>query len=389
MLGLDMSRLPGKIIFGIGEIKNLGKHATGFGKKAFLVMDPFLNNSKLATEIIDSLWKSRIESVEFYDISSNPKSMVIDKAGELCRNEKCDMVIAVGGGSSIDTAKMVSVIAKNGGKSWDYVASPGHNFSKGALPLIAIPTTSGTGSESTDIVVITNTELNYKRGFRNNLVLPALAILDPELTISMSPALTAYTGIDAFAHCVESLLVLKSNSFSEAVAYEGIRLFFENIEECLKNGSNIEARGKMAICSTFGGMAITSGGTTWPHGIGQTLGGLYDVPHGETIACCLSEVIRATLPVAEDIFARIVRIFNPMLACFSISEQAKKLPDVLDELFERILPNKKRMRDYGLTKETIPDFVELLFLSDNNYGQRVHPVRFEKDDIIKIVEACL
>jgi alcohol dehydrogenase class IV len=389
MLGLIMNKLPRNIIFGAGEMQNLGKYAADLGSRAFVVMDQFLHGSWVAKGMLDNLHRCGVKSVEFYDVSSNPRNTVVDDASALCQEENCDMVIAVGGGSSIDTAKIVSVITKNGGKSWDCINQPELSFPNGALPLIAIPTTSGSGSESTNIAVITNRELNIKRGFSHELLLPALVILDPELTVSMPPSLTAYTGIDAFAHCFESLLVANSNSFSEAVAYEGIHLFAESIEECVKNGSNLVARSKMAICSTFGGMAITSGGTTWPHGIGQTLSGKFDMLHGVSLACCLSEVIRATLPAAEDICARVARIFEPMLAVLSLSKQAAKLPDVLDKLFSRILPKRVRLSDYGLNRETVPELVELLFQSGNGYGQRVHPKKFEKQDIEKIVVACL
>jgi len=388
MLGINMDFLPGRVVFGAGEIEKIGVYASQFGKHVFFVLDPFYLGSEMAARIEASLAAEGISCTVFSEVAPNPTASAVDKAGDQCRQAGCDLVLVLGGGSSIDTAKMVAVIAKNGGHAWGFVDGSCKN-EYGALPIIAVPTTAGTGSEATHIAVVTNEELHFKGGYAGKDILPAIALIDPVIMSSMPPRLTAYTAIDAFAHCFESLLVPTANAFSNAVAYEGIRLFSDHIRTCVKNGADIEARGALALASTFGGMAITSGGTTWPHGLGQTLGAMFNASHGASIASCLSNVVRYRTDAAVPTFARVACILKPELAVLPQTEQAAALPDVLDALFAEILPQKVRMRDFGLTEDRLEEYLDILYASGNCYGQDNYPVRLEREDIRTIVKQCL
>ena len=372
------------------KLKNLAKYAGNYGNKAFLAMDPFLKDSEIGESIIKNLKDSGKEVVEYYEIVSNPTTHMIDKGIDLAIQEKCDFVIGVGGGSAIDTAKAVALLVINGGKCWDYTERLGADIvrpEKPGLPLIAVATTSGTGSEATPYCVILNPDLKQKCAIINPKVFPTVSIVDPKLTVSKPPELTALTGIDAFSHAFESCINVNASPFSEMVALESIRLFAANIEEAVKDGTHLGAREGMALCSTFGGMAIAHAGTSVPHALGQPLSGLTNAPHGGSIAACISEVVKWTLPDCEEKFAKAAEIFEPALAELATSEKAAKLPEIVDELFERIGVDVS-FKEYGLKEEEIEDFCEVVFNSFQ-IDLKGHPKAYTKEDLVEIVKNCM
>lgn len=382
--------LPTKLFYGAGSINSVGEKVASYGKKVFLMVDPFLRGGVLASKIISSIKEKGVEVIEFYDIVPNPRNTTIDGAIETVKQEKCDVIAAVGGGSAIDSAKAVALVAVHGGKCWEYTERLGENVKRPntkGLPLIVVPTTSGTGTEATPFAVINNPELHLKCTIVNHVTYPDIAIVDPEILVSKPPKLTALTAIDTFAHAFEAYISIHATPWVEMVALESIRLFAENIRECYKNGSNIEARAKMAFSCSLGGIAIANAGVTIPHALGQPLSALTDAPHGGTIAACINQVIEWTLPVCEDKFGKIAEIFDPSLCNLSAPEKARKLPEILRALFAEINVTDT-FGSYGLKEDQIGKFADIVFTSFNQ-DLLCHPKKIQgKQDVIDIIKMC-
>lgn len=383
--------IPTKIKFGAGLIKDLGTNVVPYGKKAMLLHDPFLKGSDLVKEIVADLKTNGIDCVIFDDVSPNPRNTVIDTAVDLCVKENCDMVIGIGGGSAIDSAKAIAIVAKNGGKCWEYVrtANGCREPEKGKLPMIAVPTTAGTGTEATPFSVINNPSLGFKATICDDLACPTISIVDPELMVTMPPSVTALTGIDAFAHSFEAYTSSVESPLMEVVALESMRLFINNIERAVENGHDIEARSNMALCSTYGGMAIAHMCTTMPHALGQALGGITDAPHGGTIATCINKVIEWTLPQGEAKFAKVAELFDESIKGLSNAEKAAKLPGYIEKLFTKIMGGKPiTMSSYGMTEENLPKLVDLVM--DFYYGDALlNPKQPTKEDVYEVAKASL
>lgn len=384
-------QFPTKVEFGPGKINKLGILVKQYGKKAFIVSDPFFKGSDIINGILYNLRLNDIQAVEDYNVKPNPRYTDIDESAEVCIKEKCDFVIALGGGSAIDSAKAIALVANNGKSSWLYTARENEHVeepSKPPLPIIAIPTTSGTGSEATIYSVINNPEEHRKCGIRNPYMYPELAIIDAELMMGMPRMLTAMTGIDAFAHGFESYTNRNATKFSEMTAMECMRLFAENIKECCFNGSNIEARNNMAFASLLGGISISHSPTTIGHIFGQSLSGYTDAPHGGSIACCLTQIIEWTLPDGMEKLAKVAELFDRALISKPIEEKAMRLPGILSNLFKDILGQRVTMGSYGLKQEEVKGFAEFIYKSYQGDFKNYLKIP-SKEDVLFLVKQCL
>jgi alcohol dehydrogenase class IV len=383
--------LPFKLAFGAGKLKDVGDEVASYGKKVFIVIDPYLRGSDTENQIQDNLKRNGLDYITFDDISPNPRCWVVDRGADMCKAEACDVVLAIGGGSTIDTAKAIAITSVNGEDSWLYTSRVDEyvaEIKNPALPLIAIPTTSGTGTETTPYSVLNNPEVHSKATIVSDYCFPKVSIVDPELMVSMPPMITALTGIDAFAHALEAYTSTISTPFIDMVALEAIRLFAENIKECCNNGSNIEARENMAWASTLGGIAIARCTTTLPHALGQALAGLTDAPHGGSIACCIGRCIEWALPNGEEKFAKIAQIFDPSLASASVSERAAALPEILDKLWLEILNQNVTMSTYGLKEDQIEELAYIAY-STLYGGIKVFPRVASKSELVELIKKCM
>ena len=380
---------PSWIDVGKGVLNTLPDIVKPYGKNVFVVMDAFFANHPLKDRITGLLPGCE---VKFYTkVTPNPRTNDIDEGAGICRDFGAEVIVAIGGGSAIDTAKAINIVATNGGGAWDYARRAGETpreIVKPLLPLIAVPTTSGTGSEATRYSVITDHITHAKSTIKTDLNFPVRSLVDPELTVSVPRKTTALTGIDAFAHCFESYIGTKANPFSEMFSLQGIKLFIHSIERACENGNDMEAREEMAMCSTLGGLSITHSATTLPHGIGQALSGVTDAPHGGSIAVCMPEVIRWTLPYGQKKFAEVACMFDPSLKTLTEEEQAYALPDILDNLFTKIAGEKMTMTKYGMTEEKIPAVVDMAF---HNYKGDLsrHPRVPTEEELTELIRKCL
>lgn len=277
--------MPARIHFGPGKLEELGTAALP-GKKALIVISAGASMKKhgYLDRVIALLGKNGVQSVVFDKIQPNPIKAHVMEGAALAREEQCDFVVGLGGGSSIDSAKSIAVMAKNPGDYWDYIsggsgkAQPVEN---GALPIVAITTTAGTGTEADPWTVITKEETNEKIGFGNNHTFPAMAIVDPDLMMSVPPALTAYQGFDALFHATEGYIANIATPMSDLYALKSIELISRWLPLAVKDGSNREARTQVAFANTLSGFVESTSSCTSSHSLEHALSANHpELPHG-------------------------------------------------------------------------------------------------------------
>jgi alcohol dehydrogenase class IV len=375
--------------FGEGQLQSVGKCVKEYGSKVLMTIDPFLETNGVGDKILASLAAADVQAIKFSQIEPNPSCFKVDEAGEICRAENCQLVLAVGGGSALDFAKAVAVVAMNSGSSWDYTERSDHEIKrpKDALPVIAVPTTSGTGSEATPFAVLNNTKLKEKSTIVSDKIFVTKAIVDPEITYSMPPRLTASTGFDVFAHALESYISLAATPFSRIVAKEAMTIVTEYLPQAVANGGNSKARAKMAWASVLGGASITYVGVTLPHSLGQPVGGLCGAPHGESVAACLVEILKMSYTANPEVFADITAIMDPSLCDLSVKKRAALCPEVIQSFLDDI---KLRIRfsDFGMTEKDI-DKVTSIALTGYYFDIKCHPKQVTEADIRALYAACL
>lgn len=331
---------PTQIIFGNGRIEEVGEHVAKFGKRCLLVTgspDSPPSFQKLFDAIIDNLKNAGIDVEHFTGVTPNPTTEVVSAGAEMAKSFMADVILGVGGGSSMDTAKAIAVEATHQGTAWDYRWFSETQPTEKTLPVVAVPTTSGTGSEVTQVAVLTNPKERDKSAIYNNLIYPKIAIVDPELTISVPSLVTSQTGFDVFTHAFESYLHPNASPFIEMLAFKAISLVAEHLPKVVKDGDNLESREGMALASVLAGLCIAHTGVTLPHGIGMTISGYCpQVPHGVALAVVYPEFTRYTYPFAPSKFANIGRLFDPALENDPDEIAAEKFCEIFDEFMKDI-----------------------------------------------------
>lgn len=328
---------PTEIVFGCGRIKEVGKYAARYGKKALLVTVPeFPAVAELYAAVKKSLTDAGLTVAHFDGVIPNPTTDVVTSGANIAKEFCADVVIGLGGGSSMDTAKAIAVEATHPGTAWDYLhytAGP----SEKTLPIIAISTTAGTGSQTTPCAVITKTDAKDKSAIWNKNIFPRVAIVDPEVTRTLPAGVTAQTGFDAFCHNFEAYLSVNTNPMAETLALEAIKLIRKYLPKALDDGNDMEARSRMAWADTLGGLTNSSAGVTLPHGLGMQVGGhCPHVTHGQSLAVIYPEFTRFTYSAAVGKFAAVGRIFNPALENETDETAAKQCCSEIDKFLKRI-----------------------------------------------------
>ena len=270
--------IPTRILFGCGEIKKLATETLP-GKKAMIIISGGTSMRKYGylDKVIGFLTENDVASIVYDKILPNPIKSHVMEAAAICREQGCDFIIGLGGGSTIDSAKAIAVMACNDGDFWNYVtggSGKGRPVTK-ALPIIAIPTTAGTGTEADPWAVITNEEKQEKIGFGCSLTFPALSIIDPELMISIPPHLTAYQGFDAFFHAAEGFIANCATPISDLYALEAIRLLYKYLPVAVNDGKNLKARAKVAWASTLAGLVEATSSCTSEHSMEHAMSAYY------------------------------------------------------------------------------------------------------------------
>ncbi|MBI1388000.1 MAG: iron-containing alcohol dehydrogenase [bacterium] len=303
---------PTRIIAGQGCFEGLGGEASALSKKAFVFCSSSMEKFGWLKRAQASLKAAGVASQTLVKTPGEPTVEMTDAAAAALRESRAEVVISIGGGSVIDLAKAAAGLAVNPGSVKDYLEGVGKGLtpSKTALPHIAVPATAGAGAEVTRNAVIACRKERFKKSFRSPTLYPRLALLDPELTASLPPRQTAFSGMDAITQLIESHLCVKSTPFTDALALHGLSLAMASIERAFDDGADMEARENMLIASTISGVCLANAGLGMAHGFASGLGAMYDVPHGKVCAILLPFALRfnrcARFPRMVEIARRIV-----------------------------------------------------------------------------------
>lgn len=346
---------PHKVIFGINSAQTLGAEVKALGgQKPLVVTDQGVLKAGLLEPVLKSLDGASIPYVIFDRVEPEPPATVVDEGTRTLKEERCDLVIGVGGGSSLDVAKGISVMATNPGSVLDVC---GFDLVKNrGIPKVLLPTTAGTGSEVTRVLVITDEAENTKKAVYSPYVLADVAIVDPLLTLSMPPKVTADTGLDALVHAIETYVSVNATPFSDILAERAIEWIGRYLPIAWAKGSNLTARYYMSLASTVAGMAFGSGGLGAVHGLCYPLGTEYHMSHGRSNAIMLPHVMKFNIPGNAEKFARIAALLGKDVDGLSPIGGAQMAVEAVKELLEAIqVPY--RLRDYGIPESDLPKLV--------------------------------
>ena len=349
--------IPTKILFGCGELRKLATEKLP-GKKALIVISSGTSMKKYGylDKVVELLQENNTESVVFDKILPNPIKSHVMEAASVCREQKCDFIVGLGGGSSIDSAKAIAVMACNDGDYWDYIpagSGKGRPVTK-ALPVIAIPTTAGTGTEADPWSVITNEEAKEKIGFGSTLTFPVLSIIDPELMVSIPPHLTSYQGFDAFFHAAEGFLANCATPISDLYALEAIRLLYKYLPVAVKDGRNLKARAKVAWASTLAGLVEATSCCISEHSMEHAMSAFHpELPHGAGLIA-ISEAYFETF--RNDCMKRYMKMAEIMTQ--QKSNRPSDFIDALVRMQKECNVYQLKLSDWGVKEEELPLMVQ-------------------------------
>jgi len=372
----------GEIHFGSGSLEKLPELAERFGKGPVLVvMDPFWARGDLKDRVFKGLRRKRIKPLLFQRIDPEPAPQSAEKAAEKAIKKGCTLVVGIGGGSSLDTAKAAAVLARNKGKVQDYVGLD--LVPKPGLPTIMIPTTAGTGSEVTFTAVFTNRADKTKGGINSRFLYPTVALLDPELTLSLPPKITAQTGMDALTHAMEAYTSKQANPLSDLVAEKAIRLIGENLPKAVKNGQDLKAREGMLLGSLLAGMALANAGVGAVHAMAYPLGALFNIPHGLANAVLLPYVLEFNRKACPERFARMGAWLSGSDKGESPEKGSRKCVQKVIHL-SRTIGIPQGLRELKIPKRAIPLMAEGAIKVARPIANNPRPIKV--DDIVSLYE---
>lgn len=340
---------PSTIVYGRNSFEKVGEYAKKLGAKALIISDPIMESLGYVVQCSSYLKEQGLEAVSYLGVKSEPVDTYVSKGLELFQAEDCDIIISVGGGSCIDVAKAIAVVATNGGYIGDYM-----KMQKIAeitpIPHIAIPTTAGTGSEATDATVITNTTNDVKMMIKQPVFLPNVAIVDPVLTLTSPPSITAATGIDALSHAIESYISRLAHPYSDMLALSAVELIVKNILQVYENGDDLGAREAMSIGSLQAGLSFSNASVALVHGMSRPIGALFHVPHGISNAMLLPAVLEYSKDACIERLADLGKFFNKEEKDLSKEELANLFIDSIKELCKKIKIGN--LLEWGIEKDT-------------------------------------
>lgn len=372
--------MPGKIVYGERALQNAKPLLNDFGKKALIVTDRFmvrLGNVKLVTNILDEL---NIEYAVYDNINSEPTNLLIDKGVEIYKQESCDFLIAIGGGSPIDAMKAIGAVITNGGSINDYY---GKIISIPTPPMVAVPTTSGTGSEATQFTIITNTETDIKMLLKGPVLMPDLAIDDPAFTMTAPPSITAATGLDALCHAAEAYTSKKSQPLTDDLAISAVKRIFKNLPVVFNEPKNVEARAEMSLAALEAGVAFNNASVTIIHGMSRPIGALFHVPHGISNAMLLSECFSFAIDGAYERFADLGRAIKAASHKDDDKTAAEKFLEACREICKTCqIPT---LEEFGIDKKKFFEAMDKMADDAIASGSPANTIKkVTKKDILKI-----
>ena len=374
-----------QIIFENGSFKKVPGLIKNLGSKVLIVSG---KNQKLANQL--SGWLSELDFVfEIFSINSEPTTLDIENGTALAKKSGCNVVAGVGGGSVIDSAKAIAALATNTGELTDYleVIGKGMKLEKAPLPYIAIPTTAGTGAEVTKNSVIKSIQHNVKVSLRSDLMFPTIAVIDPELTLTMPPEITASTGVDALTHLLETYVSCHSNPFIDMLCREGMTRIANFLERAFVNGNDLESRENMAMASMLGGMALANVKLGAVHGFAGPLGGMFPIPHGAVCACLLPAVMEINISVLMEkkLDSQLLK-FNEVAKILTQNNLATAQDGAnwVQEMVKKLkIPS---LSDFELTSDSFPELIEK---ARNSSSMQGNPMELDSAQLFEILNKSL
>jgi alcohol dehydrogenase len=373
---------PTKVYLGIDSHKTLKEIIADLeAKHLFLLSDKGVAATEMFNLVEDTLRENHVTFEVFTDIDPEPTDKTVEKAYEIYRTTKASTLLALGGGSTIDVGKAVGILATNGGGILDYVGND--KFSNPPLPLIAIPTTAGTGSEVSGSCAITDTTRNAKISIRSAALNPAkVAILDPMALRSLPAPVAAHAGVDAFTHALESYVCLNANPITDALNIHAIELIAHNIKPFVSNRSNLDAGLKMLCAANIAAMGFTNTGLGNIHCVARFIAAFFHISHGLSTAVWLPYVAEFNLVANPEKFARIALAMGERIHGLTTIEAGKKAIEAIKQL-NRELGIPQKLRDVGVTEDKLPEMARLSFEAGYN---RLNPRHTTHEDFLALFE---
>lgn len=370
--------LPVNIEFGSGKVAKAGELTKPYGKKALIVTGhSSAKKSGLYDKVKDSLKAEGIDSVLFDKVAQNPLTTTAAEGAAFAKENGCDVVVAIGGGSIMDCAKAIAFLAVNDGDVSDYIF--GKKASDTALPIILIPTTCGTGSEGNGFAVLTNPDNGDKKSLRCNAIVAKVSIVDPECMMTMPKHVLASVGFDALCHNMEAYTSKIAQPFTDALSLYAVDLIAHNLVDVYKGTGSKESWEKITLASTIGGMVINTAGVTLAHGMEHPASGLKDIVHGKGLAALTPTIIEASYQGAPEKFAKLAKLFG--------GENAEDLAGKVRELLEDI-ELTCTLSDLGIEEKDIPWMAEnCMKVSAPSIAN--NPVVFSQEEIAEIYKKAL
>ena len=377
--------IPANVVVGKGALKSADLYIKKYGNKALIVTGKHVGKSPMMEQLKKVLESADISYVVFDGITGEPTDKMIDEGLAIYKANGCEFIIGIGGGSPLDSAKAIAAMAVNEGNIADY---NGKEIT-GSLPgIVAIPTTSGTGSEATKFTVITDLEKDIKMLLKGDCLVPDLAIIDPEFTMDMPKSVTAATGLDALTHAVEAYTSKKAFSLTDVSAVSAVKRIMKYLPVAYKNGYDVKAREEMSLAAFEAGICINNSSVTIVHGMSRPIGALFHVPHGMSNAMLLKECLGFALDGAYDRFADLGRAIGVATIEDSDKIAAEKLLAAIEELCK--VCEIPTLREYGIKEEEFLPVIEKMSEDAIASGSPGTPRKtVTKEDCIEIYKTVL
>ena len=321
--------MPRHIFYGEGALEQAASAIAGCGSRALIVTDPVMVKLGNVSSVTEMLKKAGVGYVVFEGVTGEPTDQMVEAGKEAWDSGKCDFLVAVGGGSPIDTMKAIGVVAVNGGSINDWY---GKEITGDLPPMAAIPTTSGTGSEATQFTIITNTETDIKMLLKGKPLMPDIAVDDPRFTMTAPPAITAATGLDALCHAAEAYTSRKAQPMTDTLAISAVKRIFQYLPICYSKGEDAQARMQMSLAALEAGIAFNNASVTVIHGMSRPIGALFHVPHGVSNAMLLPACFAYVYREAADRFADVGRAIGAADSKDADMDAAEKFIHACEEL---------------------------------------------------------
>ena len=370
--------VPGQIITGSGALTMAEETLKGLGKKALIVTDKVMIQLGNCAKVETALKNQGIDYAIYSEIVGEPTDTMIENGLKVYKENGCDFLVALGGGSPIDSMKAIGSLVVNGGNISDYM---GKVIDVEMPPLVAIPTTAGTGSEATQFTIITDTKKDIKMLLKGKVLMPKLAIIDPQFTMTAPPKITAATGLDALCHAVEAYTSRKAQTLSDSFAMSAVKRIFKSLPVAFKDGKNEEARIQMSVAALEAGIAFNNASVTIIHGMSRPIGALFHVAHGLSNAMLMKECLGFALEGAYDRFADLGRAIGVADATDEDKAAAEKFLSAIEGIVKEL--QTPTLAEFGIDKEEFFKVIDKMAYDAMDSGSPQNTMREVSEEQVK------